>query len=377
MEQVITTPSNQQNEKHKCYQQFRQNKEESLKKEIQDAGLNNQVEFIQSKGDFKLKDIYYTLILKESNVEATLLYLEAKAEKRRKSKEQKSEKIKLLEEEMKNLGLNTAYEQLKGKLPNLKIKKALKALKEAGNVDKAYEILTDKTARLKKKEVKYFTVFPNDTQIEWSKYKEAKKLLNQKRKEEKYFKIFPNDKQVDLDKYKKFKSEQKLEKAKAADERERYLLKEMKAFKNIYLDGNNMLMIDSTLRGLCIKKNFKVACEKTAELSFTYAKLSKQNIILIFDTEKNCYEKDSDGVKFKVCSARPNFETSDDALVDWVGGFSASDLADSLFVTSDRELLTRLIKKGATNVMKSGTWWKIMKETIGDELYNSMVSKKD
>jgi len=137
-----------------------------------------------------------------------------------------------------------------------------------------------------------------------------------------------------------------------------------------------MLFIDSTLRSLCLKKNMKKACEIITELSFLFCeKIKSQNNFLIFDRGDFIENKKSEIVNFSVSIARPNFETSDDALIGWAVGLSATDLANSLFVTSDRELLSRLIEKGATNVMKSGAFWKIMKETIGEKTFHDIVSK--
>jgi len=159
--------------------------------------------------------------------------------------------------------------------------------------------------------------------------------------------------------------------------RDKHLLLEMKdGFSTIYLDGNNMFYIDSQIRSLCLKKKMNVASKQISELSFLYGKAIKANIKLIFDRGNVAEEKESEGVRMSVLSAAPDFETSDDALVVWAGGLSASDLASTLFVTSDRGLLTRLIEKGATNVMKSGVWWKIMKDKIGGNAYVEIVGEK-
>ena len=98
----------------------------------------------------------------------------------------------------------------------------------------------------------------------------------------------------------------------------------------------------------------------------------KINTKLVFDREKQDYDHELEGVKFMVRSANPNYETSDDALVDWAGGLSASDLANSLFVTSDRGLLIRLLEKGVTKLMKSKVWLQSLKQGLGEEKFNQI-----
>jgi len=176
---------------------------------------------------------------------------------------------------------------------------------------------------------------------------------------------------------KQHKKEHKIKNEKDKISREKHLLNEMKdGVKTIYLDGNNMFYIDSQIRKLCLSKKMNVAQKQISELSFLYGKSIKVHVKLIFDRGNVAEEKESEGVKMSVLSAAPDFETSDDALVVWAGGLSASDLESTLFVTSDRGLLSRLIEKGATNVMKSGVWWKIMKEKIGENVYVEIVGKK-
>jgi len=77
----------------------------------------------------------------------------------------------------------------------------------------------------------------------------------------------------------------------------------------------------------------------------------------------------------KVCSARPDFNTSDDALVVWSEGKSALDFNSTLFVTSDRGLKIRLREKGAKLIMNSGTWFKVAKEIIGTTDFEGIITQ--
>jgi hypothetical protein len=362
MESIETkTPSSEYKGK-RCKRdcsEWKKEKDDRIKKEIEEKGISAQVEAIQAKGFSRLKAIVKALSKNDNDVDKALASLKEKEEKWQVKAVKRKEKEASLEEMVQNLSLKDEVEFIRTAFPHLKLKKVLRALSESeNNKEKAIEWLTRKKPCKGRRVEKYKELFPNDTEFDWSKFRSAKKEQRDENKKE--------------------REEKKAEKNRIKEEREKYLLTEFKEGTNmLYLDGNNMLFIDSAIRSLCLKKKMKVACERIADLSYLYTSNLKLNTTLIFDIEKNVYEKELDGVKFKVCSARPNYETSDDALVLWAGGLSASELANSLFVTSDRALLTRLIEKGATNIMKSGTWWKLMKASLGDTVYQEIVSKSD
>lgn len=357
-----TTTGNKKNFRKKDY--YRPKNEERKKRkldkllvEIESLGIKPQINSIASQGFDNIKKIYKEFMKNDKDVEKTIASLKLKEEKRAQKMAKKEQKRKSLEETVKNLNLTDQIELIKTKFPKLSLKKILLALsRNENNPTKAIEYLSSNT-HFKRKDAKYKELFPEDKERDWGKYKEKKKELKLIRKQEK------------AEKKQKWKEEKEKREANL-----KTVISE--GITQLYLDGNNMLFLDSTIRALCLGKEMKRACEILAELFYIYTSHKRFNAILIFDNGKVVFEKESDGVTFKVCTARPKYETSDDALVDWAGGLSASDLASSLFVTSDRGLLTRLIEKGATQVMKSGNWWKIVKEYVGDTLYQEIINKK-
>jgi predicted RNA-binding protein with PIN domain len=346
------------------------NREEKLKKEIEELGVASDVEHIKQKIDVPLKKILKALVISEKDKDKAIAYLETELDRKT---ERKKKKIERLENEMKDLDLSK-IETLKSK--GYKERKAVKALKKNENdLDKAIEFLESKTNNKKeKREAKYKKLLPNDTEFDWEKFKAAKQEKNKEKKLAKYKKFFPDDTEFDKEKFKKCKLELRIQKEKDRLLRDQYLINELGnlTFTQLYLDGNNMLFVDDILRKLCLKKNLSGAAKKLSEAVEIYSKQEKLSTILIFDILKECFEKEEDGVKFQVCSAKPDFETSDDALVEWAGGLSASAMESILFVTSDRVLQTRLIQKGAKHIMKSGVWFKLMKAKITDEVYSKL-----
>ena len=99
-----------------------------------------------------------------------------------------------------------------------------------------------------------------------------------------------------------------------------------------------------------------------------------KHLTLVYDSTKNVFLKNVEGLELNVCSARPDFKTSDDALVVWSEGKSVN-LNETLFVTSDRGLKDRLREKGAKLIMNSGRWFKIARNLIGDKDFNELVEK--
>jgi len=113
-----------------------------------------------------------------------------------------------------------------------------------------------------------------------------------------------------------------------------------------------------------------------ADIAFKYAELLKKvEFILVYDRTSLKIEKkitsESKTSDFLVLSAFPNYQSSDDALVDWAEKLGES-VKNSLFVTSDRELQARLYRNEVT-IMKPGRWMKMVRSAISEEKYNSLL----
>jgi len=91
-----------------------------------------------------------------------------------------------------------------------------------------------------------------------------------------------------------------------------------------------------------------------------------ESVFIIFDYTSSVYEK-TVGVntKFTITSARPQFTTSDDALVSVAEKIPMKDR--SLFVTSDRGLCSRLLALGS----------KVVKPKIFFNIVLSIIYGKD
>ncbi len=144
----------------------------------------------------------------------------------------------------------------------------------------------------------------------------------------------------------------------------------------MYLDGNNMLFVDEKLRKLCLSRRKSVSEKLIANLAIELGKkLGLEEIILIFDNSKNIYKTTIDSLNLCVVSAKPDYETSDDALVNWME--KKESFENILIVTSDIGLQSRLKDKGVKHIIKSGNWFKLVKENIGQENYNMIVSNEE
>lgn len=92
-----------------------------------------------------------------------------------------------------------------------------------------------------------------------------------------------------------------------------------------------------------------------------------EEIILIFYKTKNIYKQALGYLQLCAFSDRPNYQTSDDALVNL---FTKSKTCENvLIVTSDTGLQKRQKDIGFKVIMKSGSWFKLIKDRIGEETY--------
>jgi len=132
------------------------------------------------------------------------------------------------------------------------------------------------------------------------------------------------------------------------------------ALPPVYLDGNNMLFVCSALRALVLKRKMRLAEQLLVLFAKQFAaKVNAAKCALIYDETPINEVSES----FVVCSARPKYQTSDDALVEWAKANSQANAAVGIFVSSDRELLSRLTSLGAT-VVKPKDWFKFAAEKI-------------
>ena len=149
--------------------------------------------------------------------------------------------------------------------------------------------------------------------------------------------------------------------------------------KCVFLDGNSMLFTDRLLLKLRMSGDQKGAEEALSQLAsaFTKAKGCFSNV-LIFDSIKmntsngSFIAQDGKSYEMLVCSARPSFATSDDALLEWMENVKNPE--ECLVVTSDVELQFRLKEKGVSHLMKTQNWFKLVKQTLGDE-YSTIVGQ--
>jgi len=128
----------------------------------------------------------------------------------------------------------------------------------------------------------------------------------------------------------------------------------------VYIDGNNLLFVLQPIRGLCLHRKMASAESALQLIAFEWSKLTKLPVILIFDdTKKN----ETDG-EFQVCSAKPLFPSSDDALANWAEKTSPDQAIKTLVFTSDRALSERIAKHGL-QVMKSKHFFEIAAPLLG------------
>jgi hypothetical protein len=124
-----------------------------------------------------------------------------------------------------------------------------------------------------------------------------------------------------------------------------------------------MLFVVGALRHKAIHKSGSSAsADKLLEMiAHEWIKTtSLKQVILIFDHTGHGH----DAERFRVCSARPHFQTSDDALVYWNEHITPEEAKEVVVFTSDRELNERLQKCGV-QVFKSKAWYEVAAKVLG------------
>jgi len=125
----------------------------------------------------------------------------------------------------------------------------------------------------------------------------------------------------------------------------------------LFLDGNNMLYITSSIRRFALSKTdywrAELLLENLTEAFLPAMQGKIKDSVLIFDNTHTNKVKTlhagNEDLTLTVKSARPQYTTSDDALVDWAKS-NGEEASVSVFVTSDRELTHRLEEAGGVVV---------------------------
>jgi rRNA-processing protein FCF1 len=118
------------------------------------------------------------------------------------------------------------------------------------------------------------------------------------------------------------------------------------------LDGNNMLFVQKCIRELTLK-NKQAGEALLNEVSREFGSMQRLALTrVVYDSTNNVERGDT----FNVSSARPQYATADDALVDVAKQAAGVNLDHALFVTSDVELTHRLRQTGA-KVIKPGQFF--------------------
>jgi len=134
---------------------------------------------------------------------------------------------------------------------------------------------------------------------------------------------------------------------------------------HLYVDGSNLVWIHSHLRKLVLAKKFTVVESIFTELVKQFAqKTNLKCATLIFDVSKTETVQQLGDCTVVVCSARPSFNTSDDALVAWAQ--KEPQIAQAAaYITSDRELHGRLVEAKAKYVIRPKSWFNFVAPLIG------------
>jgi len=125
---------------------------------------------------------------------------------------------------------------------------------------------------------------------------------------------------------------------------------------HLFLDGNNMLYCIRPIRNLVLARKMSQAQGFLRRITRDFAEIMNlENCTLMFDSTKTLVNESR--FRFSVVSARPQFQNSDDALVE------LAKKTKGLFVTSDRELIQRLEFEGVS-IWRPWLWFRFVASTL-------------
>jgi len=130
-------------------------------------------------------------------------------------------------------------------------------------------------------------------------------------------------------------------------------------FERIFIDGNNLMFLTNGLRKLTLHKKFRETEKAITSIVESFAGCVKITAILMFDgTPTQITNNFPNGSVVTITSARPAFQTTDQALVCW-GKSNPNCVGNSIVVTSDRAL-TGELKTTGMSICKPSSWLKFV-----------------
>jgi hypothetical protein len=136
----------------------------------------------------------------------------------------------------------------------------------------------------------------------------------------------------------------------------------------LFIDGNNLLYLTSVLRKNSLRRKHSKSEDiiVAAVQSFASVTAGLGEVNVMFDRRNAIDEKVLDnGSKFFITSARPTFNTTDDAFIELTKRQATEQRSKSLHVTSDRGLTRELCKLGAS-VMKPKMFFSLVIKKLND-----------
>jgi len=135
----------------------------------------------------------------------------------------------------------------------------------------------------------------------------------------------------------------------------------------VYIDGNNLIFVLQPIRALALQRRMPDAEYALQLIAQEWIKAINIPATLIFDDT----HKKLDQNGFRVCSAKPTFSTSDEALIHWASQMIPAKASKTIVFTSDRGLSEELCKYGI-QVLKSKVFFKIAAPILGQQPEESL-----
>jgi len=130
-------------------------------------------------------------------------------------------------------------------------------------------------------------------------------------------------------------------------------------YQRIFIDGNNLMFMSGGLRKLTLQHKKRETEQTITGIVDSFAEVIKITAILMFDgTPTNFTKNYPNGSVLTVTSAKPEFPTTDQALISW-GKSNTNCVGNTIVVTSDRALTGELISMGIS-MCKPSSWLKFV-----------------
>ncbi len=242
------------------------------------------------------------------------------------------------------------------------------------------QVKPDESQGLKRKKRQYKNLFPTDKTYNWQKFNFHNQTTTKQTHEKEFKALFADnpDKKFKMNELISEKKNRRLQQIELSNS---YVTSWNSDLKSVVLDGDDLILNEDSIRKISINKENQAqkALYGLAENFLITTNLEAMNIIFYnlknIVSQSKIRQSSEKSLGISMFSALANKCSVEEVFMDIMRNQDTFLTENIVYVTSNKNLGVLLKQNGAKFIMKSETWLQVVKEYIGENLYNGIITE--